>query len=139
MVFSARACINNNYYQLFKYKGGVTMEKDEKERKIKLEIKKLTALFKEIDEDRKPYAERLIKRAAFQSVTLDEIEAVINEQGTVQTSVTRDGIETTKEHPASKTYIAMTKNYNSTLKDLFNLLPDVSKEAKDELQEFLRR
>ena len=115
------------------------MEKDEKEKQIKAEIKKLTTLFKDVQEDKKPYAERLIKRVAFQSVTLSDIENMLNEEGFTQTSVTKDGVETVKEHPASKTYIAMTKNYNSTLKDLFNLLPDVSKEEKDELQEFLRR
>ena len=115
------------------------MEKDEKEKQIKAEIKKLTTLFKDVQEDKEPYAERLIKRVAFQSVTLSDIENMLNEEGFTQTSVTKDGVETVKEHPASKTYIAMTKNYNSTLKDLFNLLPDVSKEEKDELQEFLRR
>lgn len=115
------------------------MEKDEKEKQIKAEIKKLTTLFKDVQEDKKPYAERLIKRVAFQSVTLSDIENMLNSEGLTQTSITKDGFETVKEHPASKTYIAMTKNYNSTLKDLFNLLPDMPKEEKSALTEFLKR
>ncbi len=105
---------------------------------IKQELLKYSEIFVNIEEDKKPFVERLYKQAAFMSATLDELQEIINTEGAVITSVNGNGFETTSEHPAQKSYNTMIKNYNATIKSLIELLPE-DKNEKDELTEFLQR
>lgn len=110
----------------------------EKEKEIKKEISKYKKIFKNVPEDKKPFAEKLYNQAAFMVITLDDLQKKINREGPVITAVNGNGFETTTEHPAQKSYNTMIKNYNSTIKALIDLLPNSNTED-DELTQFLNR
>lgn len=109
----------------------------DKDKLIKSEISKYKKMFKDIAPDKKNFAEKLYKRAAFMSATLDEMEEQVNSDGPVVTGVNGNGFEVTSEHPAQKSYNTMIKNYNSTIKLLIELLPEDDKEDEDELIKYL--
>lgn len=103
---------------------------------IKKEIAKYKKIFNKIEEDRKPFAERLYNQAAFMNVTLSELQENIKTEGAVIKTINGNGFETTTEHPAQKSYNTMIKNYNATIKALIDLLPPAEKES-DELLDFI--
>lgn len=88
------------------------------------ELKKLNALFESIPENKKELCTKLIENAAYMSATLDELQAIVNEEGAVITTVNGNGFETTTEHPAQKSYNTTLKNYTSVIKQLTELLPE---------------
>lgn len=110
-----------------------------KEQRIKKEINKLKRLLRDLPEDRKKSAEGLIKRIAFMQVTLEDLEADINENGTVEIFSQTPGIEYERERPSVKIYNTTIKNYTTACKQLLDLMPDDKpKTEKDELMEFLK-
>ncbi len=64
-------------------KGWVRLEKEEKEKKIKLEFNKLKKLFKHLEKDKVELANRLMQQASFMYITLIELQEIINEEGSV--------------------------------------------------------
>lgn len=118
-------------------KGGDKLNKLDKEKMIKKEITELKRFFKEIENDKKPFANRLIEQCSFMSVTLRELQETLNADGAIELFVNGKQ-KMLREHPATKTYNAMIKNYNSVIKQLLEMLPEGKKE-NDELMEFLRR
>lgn len=118
-------------------KGGDKLNKLDKEKMIKKEITELKRFFKEIENDKKPFANRLIEQCSFMSVTLRELQETLNADGAIELFVNGKQ-KMLREHPATKTYNAMVKNYNSVIKQLLEMLPESRKE-NDELMEFLRR
>lgn len=117
-------------------KGSEILKRLDKEKMIKKEIDEFEEIFKDISEDRKPFASRLIQQCAFMLTTLNELQETLNEQGSVELFVNGKQ-EMLREHPAAKIYNTMIKNYNSTVKQLLDMLPD-DKQDSDELIEFLR-
>lgn len=107
-----------------------------KDKIIKFELKKYKEIFANIEEDKKPFAEKLYIQAAFMSATLQELQKIINTEGAVISSTNGNGFETIGEHPAQKSYNTMIRNYNGTIKHLLDLLPDGQKD-NDELLEFI--
>ena len=112
------------------------MDRLQKEELIKREIQELTELLSNIEEDIKPFANRLIQQCAFMQVTLRELQETLNEDGSVEL-YTNGKQNMLKEHPASKTYNTMIKNYNSLIKQLIDMVPETTAEEKDELLDFL--
>jgi len=83
--------------------------------------------------------EGLIKRIAFMQVMLEDLEADINQNGTVEVFSQTPGIEYERERPAARIYNTTIKNYTSACKQLFDLLPnDKPKPEADELMAFLK-
>lgn len=113
------------------------MNKIDKEKMIKKEIGNFKKIFADMDEDKKQFAERLIQQCSFMFVTLAELQETLNEQGSIEFFVNGKQ-EMLREHPAAKTYNTMIKNYNSTIKQLIDMLPE-SKADSDELLDFLGR
>lgn len=113
------------------------VNKIDKEKMIKKEITELKKIFKDIDADKKPFSDRLIKQCSFMLTTLTELQETLNNDGSIEVFVNGKQ-KMLREHPASKTYNAMIKNYNSTIKQLIDLLPE-DKGDKDELLDFLGR
>lgn len=105
-----------------------------KNEKILKEWRRLKKIFSGLDEKKKGTVEPLIKTAAFLSVSLDELQDIINAEGyTVeyQNGATQIG---TKQSDAVKTHIAMTKNYSTVVKQLLELVPaEQRKESKLEM------
>ena len=98
-----------------------------KDQKIQKEIRRLKRVFKNLDKGKKDVVESLIKNAAFMSVSLDELQEIINAEGyTVeyQNGANQSG---TKQSDAVKTHIAMTKNHATIIKQLCELVPPEEK------------
>lgn len=107
----------------------------DKQKLIEVDLKKYKKIFEKIDEDKKPFAEKLCQQAAFMGATLKELQEKIDEEGAVIVSINGNGFKTTQEHPAQKSYNTMIRNYNATIKNLLDLLPENQNE--DELTAFL--
>lgn len=108
---------------------------------IAAEIEKWNEVFKDISDDKKEVASRLIEQAAFMKVTLDILKVNIQldgatywfEQGKQKMIV---------EHPAQKSYNTMINRYTTVCNSLFNLLPKGNEQGDnedDKLDELLAR
>ena len=106
---------------------------------IDAEKKKLAEIFAEIPENKKKLCSKLIENAAFMSVTLENLQNQINEDGPVITLVNGNGFEITQEHPAQKSYISMVAKYSAIINQLTNLLPDHKSETVAKAGENLAR
>lgn len=110
-----------------------------KEERIKKEIGKLKRLLKELPPDRLKAAEGLVKRIAFMQITLEDLEADINENGTVETFSQTENISYDRQRPAAQIYNTTIKNYTTACKQLFDMLPDGKpKSDADELMAFVK-
>lgn len=111
------------------------MDKDSRYNQIQAE---LTELFKDLPAEQVQLVNPLIQRIAFMQITLEGMEEDIKENGPFELTNTRP--RKLRERPVVKTYNAMIKNYNATMKQLLDRLPgQKADEAGDELLEFLRR
>lgn len=111
----------------------------EKEKKIKKEIQKLQKIFKNIDADRKQVIQRQIENVAFMSVSLDELQKIINEKGYVETYQNGQNQSGVKETSEVRIYNTILKNFNSSLKQLIDLLPEQEvQQQADEFDNFLK-
>ncbi len=102
-----------------------------KNRRIKSEVKKLTAVMADVPEDVMKAADGLIKRAAFMRVSLEDYEEDLNLYGHTEMfsqSEKTDPYE--RERPTARLYNSMIKNYNIVMTRLFDLIP--SKPASNE-------
>lgn len=131
--------------------GGVEMEEEkgnlreklsgqaliQKNKEIKKETNKLKKLFKELPENKKKMAEKLIENASFMSITLDELKEDIKVYGVKETYVNGKDQFGFKESIESKTYNAMVKNYMNIMKQLNDMLPEEKKiDIDDEFERF---
>ena len=110
----------------------------EKKDKISKEIERLTKLFEDLPENKKKTAESLIGNVAFMTVTLNDLQDAMNENGVISHYQNGANQWGTKKSPESDIYNTMIKNHMSLIKQLIDLLPDGETEnKKDSLMEFL--
>ncbi|MDR3586862.1 MAG: hypothetical protein P4L59_16345 [Desulfosporosinus sp.] len=108
------------------------------EERIANEVERLLGMFKDTPPEKMVVMKNLIERVAFMQITLEDMEADIKANGTIEVSKTLP--RKRRERPIVKSYNAMIKNYNSTLKQLFDKTPDAkASESDDELLKFLQR
>lgn len=94
------------------------------EQRIALERRKLKKEFSFADDSRRQkLAEDLIERAAFMSVTLQDLELQIRENGCVSEYKNGENQWGTKKSPEVEIHMTMVKNYAATLRQLAELLP----------------
>ena len=92
--------------------------------RITAEQQRLLALFADVDPDRLSCAKKLVDRAAFLTVTLEDLESAINESGPVSEYQNGQNQWGTKRSPEADLHVAMFKNLASAIKQLTDLLPD---------------
>ncbi len=107
-----------------------------KEKRIKSEASKLKKFYKSLPPQKMFLAERLIARAAFQRVTLEDLEAEINESGTTEQYQNGERQTGIKQSAAVQAYNSMYKNYQATLRDLAAMVPEPR--AASRLEAFMR-
>ena len=103
-----------------------------KNKKITKETNKLKKLFKELPENKKKMAEKLIENASFMSITLDELKEDIKIYGVKETYVNGKDQFGFKESIESKSYNVMVKNYMNIIKQLNDMLPEDKKINEDD-------
>ncbi len=115
------------------------MEKIQKDKLIKSELQKLNKFFKSIPQEKQKMIQGLKEQAAFMYATLQELQEIMNVEGPVE--LFEQGKQRLiREHPASKVYNAMIKNYSSVIKQLLDILPkEDGKQAEDELMAFVKK
>jgi len=102
------------------------MAKKENERKQLIEDEKarLQELFSEIPCKKNLLAIRLIEKAAFMHVTLEELQDYINKHGVKEKYKNGANQSGYKDSVEAKTYANMIKNYTSIIKQLNEMLPN---------------
>lgn len=110
-----------------------------KESRIKREATALKKQYKAIDEARKLTAERLIQRAAYQKVTLEDLERDLDENGWTEPFRQSSNLPPyDRRRPNADIYMSLTAQYGRTLKQLDAMLPKGSATISDELMDFLK-
>ena len=98
----------------------------------------LVSLFKDVPPEQMSIANHLIPRIAFMQITLEDLEEDIRQNGTFE--LTKTLPRKLRERPIVKTYNALIKNYNGTIKQLLDRLStQKADEVEDELLAFLRK
>ncbi|ANW97713.1 hypothetical protein CSTERTH_01035 [Thermoclostridium stercorarium subsp. thermolacticum DSM 2910] len=115
------------------------MDKIKKDKLIKAELRKLNKFFQNIPEDKQKIIKGLKEQAAFMYATLMELQEIMNTEGPVE-MFEQGKQKMLREHPASKVYNSMIKNYSSVIKQLLELMPtEEKKAAEDELLAFIKK
>ena len=106
------------------------MDKTEKEKKIKKEVKRLKGIFKDLEPNKLKTVDALIVRAAFITVNLQDLEDQLNEHGWTETYTNGRNQEGIKKSAAAEAHISLTKNLNAIMKQLLDLVPPAQKESR---------
>ena len=113
------------------------MTKIDKETRIKKETRRLKAVFKDLDPNKLKTVDALIRRAAFITVSLEDLEDELNVYGWTEVYTNGKNQEGVKKSAAAEAHISLTKNLNAIMKQLLDLVPPAQrKESK--LQEMMR-
>ena len=106
------------------------MAKATKEARIRKEKKRLDALFKDLDENKLKTCRALIDRAAFITISLQDLEVQLNETGWVETYQNGENQSGMKKAAAADVHISLTKNLNAIVKQLLDLVPPAQKASR---------
>ncbi len=89
----------------------------------KKEQNRIKRIYKNLPKEQLELARKLIERAAYMLVSLEDMEAKMSEDGLVVT-MPQGNYEIERAHPLLQPYNAMVKNYNATIKQLNEILPN---------------
>ena len=106
------------------------MAKATKETRIRKEKKRLAVLFKDLDENKLKTCSALIDRAAFITVSLEDLEIQLNETGWVEFYPNGENQSGLKKAAAADVHISLTKNLNAIIKQLLDLVPPAQKASR---------
>ena len=109
----------------------------EKEKRIKKETKRLKTIFKDLEPNKLRAVDTLIARAAFITVSLQDLEAELNATGWTETYTNGRNQEGVKKAAAAEAHISLTKNLSTIMKQLLDLVPPEQKAGR--LQEMMNR
>ena len=98
------------------------------EAKIKKEIRRLRKLFAGIDENQRELVDSLINRFAYITVSLQDVEQLLNKTGWVEAYQNGENQFGMKKSAAADVHISLTKNLNALAKQLLEILPPKIKE-----------
>lgn len=96
--------------------------------------KVLLAFYDDLSEPQQELAKKFVNELFFMDKTLNKLHQIIKDEGAIAEKINGNGFKVREENPALKSYNAMIRNYNATLKHLLDLLPE--KPADDELRKF---
>ena len=105
-------------------------KKPTKETKIRKEKKRLQEIFKDLEPNKLQTCQALIDRAAFITVSLEELEVQLNETGWVEYYQNGESQSGMKKAAAADVHISLTKNLNAIVKQLLDLVPPAQKESR---------
>lgn len=105
-------------------------KKATKETRIKRENKRLREIFKDLEPNKLKTCQALIDRAAFITISLEELEEQLNETGWVEYYQNGENQSGMKKAAAADVHISLTKNLNAIVKQLLELVPPAQKESR---------
>lgn len=112
------------------------MEKKSKESRIKAEKRRLLKLFDGADLNKLRLAQSLIDRAAYITVTLQDLEDDLAQNGWTEEYQNGQSQNGVKRSASADVHISLTKNLSTIMKQLMDLVPP-AKAGKSKLQELM--
>lgn len=106
------------------------MAKKKKETRIKQEKERLSEIFKGLDKNKLDTCAALIDRAAFITISLEDLEEQLNLTGWVEEYQNGENQYGMKKSAAADVHISLTKNLNAIMKQLLELVPPAQKESR---------
>ncbi len=106
------------------------MAKATKETRIRREKKRLHEIFKDLEQNKLDTCQALIDRAAFITVSLQDLEELLNATGWVEPYQNGENQSGMKKAAAADVHISLTKNLNAIMKQLLDLVPPAQKKSK---------
>lgn len=94
-----------------------------KDERVKKEINRLKKIFKTLDKNKLDTVQTLIQNAAFMSVTLEDLQEIINKDGCTHEYTNGANQAGVKRSAEMDVYIAMTRNQSTIIKQLTDLAP----------------
>ena len=105
------------------------MKELSKESRIKAEIERMSVKYELIDGNQRAMIAPLLQNAAFMKVTLEDLQAKINEDGVVDTYQNGANQYGTKQSATLQSYNSLVKNYAAVIKAIAQLVPYEKKES----------
>ena len=106
------------------------MAKPKKTTRIKREKDRLEEIFQGLEKNKLDTCAALIDRAAFITISLEDLEEELNETGWVETYQNGESQFGMKKSAAADVHISLTKNLNAIMKQLLDLVPPAQKERR---------
>ena len=106
------------------------MAKMKKETRILREKDRLSEIFKDLEPNKLSTCQALIARAAFITVSLEDLEVQLNETGWVEFYQNGENQSGLKKAAAADVHISLTKNLNAIVKQLLDLVPPAQKASR---------
>lgn len=113
------------------------MAKLKKETRIAREKARLSALFEGLDVNKLQTCQSLIDRAAFITISLEDLEVELNQNGWTEYYQNGENQSGMKKAAAADVHISLTKNLNAIVKQLLELVPPAQKASR--LQAMMNR
>ena len=106
------------------------MAKPKKSTRIAKEKKRLGEIFQGLEPNKLSTCQALIERAAFITVSLEDLEEELNETGWTEPYQNGQNQSGLKKSAAADVHISLTKNLNAIVKQLLELVPPAQKESR---------
>ena len=106
------------------------MVKAKRDTRIKRERKRLGQIFSDLEPNKLSTCQALLDRAAFITVSLEDIEEQLNEIGFTEYYQNGETQSGWKKSAAADVHISLTKNLNTIIKQLLELVPAAQKRSK---------
>ena len=106
------------------------MAKAKTSTRINREKKRLQELFKDLDPNKLKTCQALIDRAAFITISLQDLEEQLNETGWVEEYQNGENQSGRKKAAAADVHISLTKNLNAIIKQLLDLVPPAQRASR---------
>ena len=98
--------------------------------RIQREKDRLSEIFKDLEANKLKTCSALIDRAAFITVSLEDLEAQLNATGWVEPYQNGENQSGLKKAAAADVHISLTKNLNTIIKQLLDLVPPAQKASR---------
>ena len=113
------------------------IKREEKNKKIRKEKKKLKTIFKKVPDEKQKLVEKLVDNAAYLAIELDELREHILLNGIREEYKNGENQYGYKESVENKTYKDYIKQYTTIIKQLNDMLPQGEKiNPDDEFENF---
>lgn len=106
------------------------MAKPRKETRIKKERARLAQIFQDLEPNKLSTCQALLDRAAFITISLEDVEEQLNEVGWTEYYQNGETQSGWKKSAAADVHISLTKNLNTIIKQLLELVPAAQKRSK---------